>query len=72
MFKLGLSEKDYAIVQEEEYCSYLETFLKDHSLVRHKLMHAVLPKCREVSVTQLQMREAGVSESQQRQGRECV
>ena len=70
VFKLGVSEKDYAIIEENDYCSYLKMFLKDHhSLLLHKLLQSVLPKCREVSITQQQMREMGVTESQQRQVR---
>lgn len=54
ILKLGVSEHDYAVVEEERYGSYLEAFLKDDAALCCKLLR-VLPQCREVSITPQQL-----------------
>ena len=68
MFKLGVSEQDYALMEEESYRGYLEEYLKEDSLLCHKLTKSVLPSCSDVSASQQQLKEnAALTESQLRQ-----
>ena len=55
MFKLGISEQDYALVREENYCEYLKQYIKEDSLLCRKLTETILPACREVSATYQQL-----------------
>lgn len=57
MLKLGLSEHDYALVEEEKYLAYLQTFLQHDVALCHKVTKVVLPEFRDVSVTQQQLVE---------------
>lgn len=67
MLKLGLSEHDYALVEEEQYRSYLQAFLQEDAALCRKVTEAVLPRCREVSLTHQQLVEGmTVSETQLR------
>ena len=55
MLKLGLSEHDYALVEEERYSSYLQAFLQEDPALCRKVTESVLPRCREVSVSHQQL-----------------
>ncbi len=67
MFKLGVSEQDYALLEEESYCGYLKEYLKEDPLLCRKLTTAVLPACKDVSVSHQQLKDKMVlSESQLR------
>lgn len=57
MLKLGVSEQDYVLMEEESYCGYLKEYLKEDKLLCRKLTESVLPSCRDVSASQQQLKE---------------
>ena len=54
MLKLGLTEHNYALVDEGKFSSYLRSFLQEDGALCRKVME-ILGGCREVSITQQQL-----------------
>lgn len=59
LFKLGVSEDDYALVLSEDYSRYVKTHLGNTPLSR-KFVNSLLPMCPRVSVTRQQLMGEGI------------
>lgn len=64
LFKLGVSEDDYALVLSEDYSKYVKTHLGSSPLCR-KFVNSLLPACLSVSVTRQQLMGEGIRFSEE-------
>ena len=56
LFKLGVSNDEYAVVFTDKYTSHVKALLGDTPLCR-KFVGSILPMCKDVSITRKQLTE---------------